>query len=517
MHHYCSILIAILLSESGVTATEDVTFRYEAVMGTSCELTVRAKDAASARWAEGRVFQEIDRLSAILSGYDPSSEFRRWADAPGRGPVRISSELFAALQACDHWHAASGGAFDARIRALSALWSDSARAGREPTPAELAAARASMARTAWRLDAATRTAERLTDCPLTLDAITKNTIIEQACDAALDPARGVSGVLLNVGGDLRVRGELVAKVGVAPPAADSETSEPLTLVAVRDRSIATSGASQRAFRIGARSYSHIFDPRSGRPARRVRGATVIARHSADANALATILNVVPAAEGLRLVQSVPGAACLIVQADGRQVRSEGWSEYERLATLARAEEPKPNATPKLAAEPGWGDAFELVVDFEINSPEGAGRRYRRPYVIVWAEDKNGVQVRTVLMWVSLGGSGPERWLPDVKRWYRSDQKRREDPKEKDFVYTVARATRPPGKYKAVWDGKDNQGRSLPPGEYTVHVEAAREHGTYQIIRKTVTLAEKPFAEDLKGNVEIRAASLTYRRKDPAKP
>ena len=86
----------------------------------------------------------------------------------------------------------------------------------------------------------------------------------------------------------------------------------------------------------------------------------------------------------------------------------------------------------------------------------------------------------------------------------------------DLFATIARPTRPPGKYEVLWDGKDDHGKPLTRGEYTLFIEAAREHGTYQIIRKQVTLAGKPFAEELKGNVEIKSASVEYRRKGPAK-
>ena len=57
-------------------------------------------------------------------------------------------------------------------------------------------------------------------------------------------------------------------VGIAAPRGDSETTAPLARIAVRDRSVATSGNSQRGWRIGGRWYSHIFDPRTGRPVER---------------------------------------------------------------------------------------------------------------------------------------------------------------------------------------------------------------------------------------------------------
>lgn len=506
------LLAGLLLGAGGVaSASSEFVFHHENVMGTSLELAVTAEGAASAQGAEARVLDEIDRLSAIFSGHDASSEFRRWAAAP-RGPVGVSRELSEVLSACDAWRDRSGGAFEPRVGVLTELWSAAARAGREPSEAEIAAARTSMLAPAWRLDPRARTAERLAGGPLTLDAIAKGYIVEKACAAGLDPARGVRGLLLNVGGDMRACGETPRRVGLVDPRADSDSAEPSEVLLVRDRAVAFSGRSRRGFAIGGRWYSHILDPRTGRPADGVAGAAVVARSSSDADALATALNVLEPEAGVRLAESLDGVECRIVEASGRVFASRGWA---RLVAPVAQQGKSPAKPAEKVAEAPW-DKFELAVDFEINNPDsgGGGRgrgRYRRPYVAVYVEDKKGGPVRTVVLWLSQGGAGPERWLPDLKRWYRLDDERKQI-STIDLVHTISRPTRQPGKYSAVWDGKDDEGKYAPPGEYTVSIEAAREHGTYQIIRKSVTIAEKPFAEDLKGNVEIKSASLAYRRK-----
>ena len=93
----------------------------------------------------------------------------------------------------------------------------------------------------------------------------------------MERGRGVRGLLLNVGGDLRVgRRDRRGRSASSAPWADSESSEPIALIEVKDRAVATSGSSQRGFQIDGRWYSHIFDPRSGLPAEGVVEATVIA-------------------------------------------------------------------------------------------------------------------------------------------------------------------------------------------------------------------------------------------------
>ena len=300
----------------------------------------------------------------------------------------------------------------------------------------------------------------------------------------------------------------------------SETTEPLVEIEVRGRSVATSGNYQRGFDIRGRHYSHIFDPRSGMPADRTVGATVIAPRGADADALAKVFSVLLVAESLHLADALPDVACLLVADDGQISRSGRWHRHElprpavvALAPLAAAPQ-QPGAEPGKAAAPRveWEQDHELLIRFEINRPDGDNRRYRRPYIAVWIEDKDGLAVRTLTLWVH--PQGP-RWIPELRRWYRDDQARRLVD-DTNLVDTTARATRLPGKYEVIWDGKDDHGQQLGAGPYTVSIEAAREHGTYQIIQKSVTLAKEPFLEELKGNVEIKSATIAYRRRGSAK-
>jgi FAD:protein FMN transferase len=512
---------------SPLVAAEDFSFYHENVLGTSLALHVRCDSEAAARRAEDRVLGEIDRLAAIFSGYDRRSEFSRWQAAP-KGPFPVSRALYEVLLASETWRAKSGGAFDTRAGAFSRLWTGCAQLGRLPSEAETRAAKELLTTPAWRLIPMTQLAERLSDCPVSLDGIAKGYIVEQACEKALQDAAQVRGLVLNVGGDLQVRGEIDQTIGIAAPWADSESSEPFVNIAVTDKSVSTSGNAQRGFMINGKWYSHVFDPRSGLPVDRVRSATVVADRGVDADALAKVCGVLEPDESVRLINSLAGVDCLILTADGRVAKSAGWHTLERpepipLAVAARQDRgpaEKAAADPgtadsKAASRPSWDPEFELVVNFEINHPEDQQGRYRRPYVAIWVEDGEGMPVRTLALWVSMGGSGPFQWLPDLKRWFKSEQDRKTAEK-KDIFFTVSRPTRPPGKYKVIWDGKDNHGNQLAGGDYTVTVEAAREHGTYQSMRKQVALSNKPFTEDLKGNVEIRSASIEYRRKAAAK-
>jgi thiamine biosynthesis lipoprotein ApbE len=502
--------LAVLALGGGASSQEVFTFHHENVMGTSLELTVRAPSRESAAAVEARVLAEIDRLTAILSNHDPESDLRRWQEMPAGRPVVLPPEMLDVLAQAERWRVASRGAFDPRAAAFSRIWADAARRGARPGPAGLRAVADRLASAPWTLDPAAGTATRRDDLPVTLDGIAKGYIVERAAAAGLEAAPGVSGLLLNVGGDLRAVGSTAAAVGVAPGRDDQDDRPPDATVNLCAASLATSGGAYRGVTIDGRWYSHVIDPRTGEPAGAVVAASVVATDGADADALATIANVLPPEEAIRLVESVPGASCRIATRDGRIRTSRGWSGRENRPAVALATSAQDGAAKGAGA---WGDRFELAVEFEINRPTAEPGRYRRPYVVVWIEDEAGKTLRTLSLWVSLGGAGPDQWLPDLRRWYRGEDQKALSAK-KNLIYTIARPTRPPGRYTVVWDGKDDKGRPVPAGRYNVFVEAAREHGTNGLIRTAVPLGEAPFQATLPGNVEIKSATVTLRQKAP---
>ncbi|MFO1003327.1 MAG: DUF2271 domain-containing protein [Planctomycetaceae bacterium] len=149
----------------------------------------------------------------------------------------------------------------------------------------------------------------------------------------------------------------------------------------------------------------------------------------------------------------------------------------------------------------------MLLEVAINKPSNPGRGYRRPYVAAWLTDKDGFPVRTILLWVQQDEKG-RRWVPDLRKW-NADDRIRGIVDDKDLVDAVSGPTRSAGNHKVGWDGLDDNGEPLAPGTYTLHIEAAREHGTYQIIREKLELSEKTFELDLKGNEEIKSVHVKY--------
>ena len=468
-------------------------YHYENVLGTSLELKVIAASEAAAGRAESAALAEIDREAAILSSWDPASEFSRWAREVGR-PARVSAELLDVLGMFDYWRERTGGALDASAEAITQVWKRAAAERRPPLPGEIAEAVAAVRQRHWVLDAEHGTATHMDRTPLALNSFAKSYIVGRAAEAVL-AADGVRAAVVNIGGDLVVRGAWTEPVNVADPKSDEENAWPMDRLLIRDAAVATSGNYRRGVEIAGRRYSHIVDPRTGRPADSVISATVVARYPAEAGALATSMCVLQPEESRRLAAGRPAVEFLLVAADGRRVESSGWKRL-RAAGVAMSPAPVP-------AEGSWDPAYELTVNLELARIQGA--RARRPYVAVWIADADKFPVRTLALWVER-----PRWLPELKSWFHDDRLRAKT-EGKEITGSVSSATRPAGKYKLKWDGKDNKGNFVKAGKYNVCIELAREHGTYQIICREMEFTGKPQTIDLPGNTELASASLDYHK------
>jgi len=489
------------------TRVQPFYFHYENVMGTSMDLTVVARNGSDAGRAAMIVLDHIGRDSRILSGYDAGSEFTRWFGTSGDA-VRVSPELYDVLALFDKWRDRTGGALDASAEAVSSVWKRAVSLGRPPSDRELASVVRDVRQPHWRLDPIARTATHLDRTPIILNSFTKSYILDRAALAALasDLARGV---VVNVGGDLVARGAWTERVGVTDPFDNADNAAPLARLSVRDRAVATSGSYRRGFDIAGRHYSHIVDPRTGQPTSSVASATVVADRAVDAGALATAFCVLPPEDSERVAESVPGAEFLIVLTNGTSVQSAGWRSLAERPSRMHMPDP---VTSVYAAEQAGKPGYELTVALDIAQIQGG--RVERPYLAVWIEDKDKFPVRTLAV---LYREREARYLAELKAWYKADRLRAMA-EGTDILGSVSSATRAPGHYTFKWDLKDAQGKLIPPGTYTVSIEAAREHGTYQIMRQAIALTGAPTKADipLNGGIEISAASLDYHPAAPAK-
>jgi FAD:protein FMN transferase len=285
-------------------------------MGTTFAIVLYASDAAQASRAARAAFARIAELDRRLTDYRDDSEAMRAArEAVGR-PVPVSDDLYRVLSRAHAMSLRTGGGFDVTVGALTHLWRRARRQSELPDPGEQEAARAASGYALVRLDPGARTVT-ITRAGVRFDfgGIAKG----DAADRALGTMReaGVPRALVSAGGDVaagapppgtagwRVR---IAPFGGRPP--------PTPAVTVSNAGVSTSGdAEQWIERDGVR-YSHILDPRTGRPLTGRRQATVVAPDATTSDMLATALCVLSPADGVRLVDGMDRTATMRGTTDG---------------------------------------------------------------------------------------------------------------------------------------------------------------------------------------------------------
>jgi thiamine biosynthesis lipoprotein len=220
---------------------------------------------------------EVDRIDRLMSHYKKDSPLSRLNREASAGPVAVDSELFDFLGVCQRYSRDSGGAFDVTVGPLMKAWGFFAGDGRVPTERDLKDARA---RTGYRhvlLDPVSRTVRF--DRPgveLDLGGIAKGYAVDRV--VSLLRPRGVTAALVSAGGST------LFGLGAPPGAAgwQVDVDDPVDphktalSVVLKDRALSVSGSSEKAFIVSGRRYTHVMDPRSGRPVEDILSVAVLA-------------------------------------------------------------------------------------------------------------------------------------------------------------------------------------------------------------------------------------------------
>jgi thiamine biosynthesis lipoprotein len=307
-------------------------------MGSAWTVKLVGKLPASAEDLRAGAQARFDAVNLALSTYRSDSGLSRFNAAETGEWIVIDAELAEVLAYALSLAEASGGAYDVTVGPLVNLW------GFGPDPATnqvppAAAIEAARARVDWRrveVDPVNHRARKPPGMRVDLSSLGKGRGVDRVAEY-LD-SQGVTNYLIDLSGKLRARGRNAHgaswRIAVERPAADVSSAVPAidaTVVSLHDESIATAGDYRRFFESGGRHYSHIIDPRTGYPVSHTTvSATAMAPGCMEADALATVLMVMPPADAMALAERRQWRALLIGHADGRYdvQRSAAWRDIQ---------------------------------------------------------------------------------------------------------------------------------------------------------------------------------------------
>lgn len=292
------------------------------MMGTVVAIKVFAPASIAAK-AMKNAFSAIKTLEAIAHPNKEGSDLYKLNKAAGDQSVELTVEVFRILQLAHRVSALSGGAFDVTFAGVGRLWNFRAEQPRLPDGDELARALKLIDYRQLLLDSDRRSAMlKKKNMRVELGAIAKGWAADMAVAALKQD--GVNNAIVNAGGDMAVIGGKEGgkpwRVGVQHPRKPHGKLYGFMEINF-ESSVATSGDYERFFLYEGKRYHHIFDPRTGWPARGCQSVTIVCpqRRAALSDALSTAVFVLGPEEGLSLLtEHYPGCHALIIDQEGRE-------------------------------------------------------------------------------------------------------------------------------------------------------------------------------------------------------
>ena len=169
----------------------------------------------------------------------------------------------------------------------------------------------------------------ITDPAMRLDvgAIAKGYAVEMIAQSL--EHRGVTGYVLNVGGNVRTIGTKADgspwMVGLENPFDEGE--DYLCYLGLDGQTLVTSGSYQRYYLVNGERYHHIIHPDTLMPAEGFVSVSVLTGHSGMADALSTALFCMTLEQGKTLVASLTDTEVMWVLPDGTQHTTDGWADH----------------------------------------------------------------------------------------------------------------------------------------------------------------------------------------------
>ncbi len=319
------LLGAVVLAVAPVATAGDGLLRFNGrTMGTTWSVAVADGQAGLSDAAlKAAIQQRLDQVEAAMSTYLPTSDVSRFNAHAGTDWFAVRPETAAVVDRAQHISALTGGAFDITVYPLVCLWGF----GPEPAPGEPPAASAlaaALRRVNYR-DLEVQLSfpalrKKRPELAIDLSGIAKGYASEEV--ARVIEQHGCIHSMIAVGGEIRVRGgrpgHRTWRIGIERP--DSAGPNVDRVLELTDSALSTSGDYRNFFDHDRQRYSHLLDPRTGRPvSSALSSVSVVDPDSARADAFATALMVMGEDAGGTWARE-HGLACIFFSREGTRLR-----------------------------------------------------------------------------------------------------------------------------------------------------------------------------------------------------
>ena len=298
------------------------------VFGTLVEIEIRGEPVESARAAVAEIAREFDRVHVAWHAWHEGGELGAVNQAIARGEaIEVSPELASLLTTAQSLSKESEGLFEPAIGGVIAAWgfhADEPPSGKPPSAGTIATWVAANPRLAdLTIDGNTvRSSNKAVR--IDLGGVAKGAALDLAADIL--KRRGIENAVLNAGGDLNVLGKYAARpwnVAIRDPFGWQAVAS----VEMRPGEVLyTSGNYERYLEYDGERFSHIIDPRTGRPVNDIVSASVLHKVGTRADAAATALSVAGAKDWSRIADRMNVDLALLIDGKGKVYLTPGMAK-----------------------------------------------------------------------------------------------------------------------------------------------------------------------------------------------
>ncbi len=246
--------------------------------GSYIRICARGKTKEGTYNAVRKAFGEMHRLDTLWSRFLDKSEV---AQLNRLRKMRVSEETRNLIDKGKAIGEETAGAFDITVEPLMRLWGFYDRDYRVPESAEV---KAMLKRVDYRQVVVSGDSIILGEnVNVDFGGIAVGCAVDRA--VAILESAGLSEGLVDAGGDIRVFGNKVWRIGVQNPRGGGI----VRVLKLKNQAVSTSGDYENFFEVGDQRYCHIIDPKTGYPVSRWVAVTVLAPNAWEADAFSTAL------------------------------------------------------------------------------------------------------------------------------------------------------------------------------------------------------------------------------------
>nr|WP_269468689.1 FAD:protein FMN transferase [Alteromonas sp. ASW11-130] len=327
-------MVASVLLSGCSDATSPVVHLQGKTMGTSYNVKFVVEEQSDVAGLQAKIDARLAEINKLMSTYDPTSELSRFNQNRFTKPFPLSKETALVIDEALRLGELSKGVLDITVGPLVNLWGfgPNKRPERAPDEETIAAVREYVG-----LDKI-----RLIDTKLTklhpmvyvdLSTIAKGYGVDEI--VAILEESNLENYLVEIGGEMRVSGHrgngdewLIA---IEKPVSDERSVQ--RIVSIGQHAIATAGDYRNFYEQDGVRYSHLIDPRSGKPIQHnLVSVTVVDKSSMTADGLATAFNVI-GWDGAKELAETHKLAVYLIRKNNGEFEEYASEEFNRIVKM----------------------------------------------------------------------------------------------------------------------------------------------------------------------------------------